>query len=51
MHIRITLDLDDSLVDANHPTGLTNEGFEALFEVLSPLGDDIKFEIAPEEDA
>ena len=39
MQIELTLEVDnDELIDADHETGLTNEGYEVLADALSTLG-------------
>ena len=46
MKIIITMDIDDVLADPDHPVGVTQEGFDALIEVLGRFGHDIDVKAA-----
>ena len=41
MKIVITMNLDDSLADPEHPMGVTEAGYEQITDMLSGLGDKI----------
>lgn len=52
MKIVVTIEIeDDELVDEEHETGLTNEGFELLTNRLSAVGSIADIEAVKEEDA
>lgn len=44
MKVRITMDIDPDYEDPQHPTGVTNEAYDALFDALNSFGDDIDVE-------
>jgi hypothetical protein len=41
MKISITMDIDPAYADSGHEMGVTEEGYDAICEALSSLGDDI----------
>jgi hypothetical protein len=49
MKVIITMNLDDEFADPEHPTGVTEAGYDQITDLLGTMGDDIDVAKAPDD--